>query len=158
MVNLLPSSLENFRPRTRTLAGRRANPKPSLLPVVAALLCSGSLVLAGEPGERAVGPETKSGEFSLVWGKFKATSEVDFGDETKSKYSLNLEGHLEVPAKLDVVAVWEQFKILSMTDEAGKPVELKPKRTLSREASGRAQEARGPFLSPGRWVCWPWVV
>jgi hypothetical protein len=47
------------------------------------------------------------------------------GDETKSKYSLALEGSLEVPADQDVVAVSKQFQISAMTDIAGKSGALK---------------------------------
>ena len=123
---IAPPAPQTPAPRAQPLVSPRANPKSNLLSVVAALLFSGSLLAAGQPGEKAKGPATKSEGFSLVWGKLKATSDVDFGDERKSKYSLALEGSVEVPAALDVVAVSKQFQIAMMTDSAGKPVALKP--------------------------------
>ena len=129
MVQLPPPSPRNLRQWKRGLAGRRADLKPNALFVAAALLVCGSLLAAGQPGERAVGPTFKSEKFSLIWGKLKATSEVDFGDNSKSKYSLALEGCVEVPSDQDVVAVWKQIQIDKMIDAAGNAVSLKPART-----------------------------
>ncbi|MEI8195980.1 MAG: hypothetical protein WCI73_08740 [Phycisphaerae bacterium] len=89
---------------------------------VLAVLVFSTLVLAGQPGEKAKGPSFESEKFSLIWGKLKTTSDVNLGEEPKSKYSLALEGSLAVPDDLDVAAVAKQFQIMSMTDAAGAAV------------------------------------
>jgi hypothetical protein len=133
------------------------------LTVAAVLLGMAVLLQAGQPGEKAKGPEFKTKGFTLVWGKLKSSAEVDFADNPKSKFTLQLEGSMEVPAKggLDVVAVDKRFQIKSLVDDKGADITFKaastggtaaihnaiieqvgqvelPKTELSRDASGIA--------------------
>jgi len=84
------------------------------------VIAMGAVLLAGQPGEKAKGPPFKTDEFTLVWGKLKTWAEVDLGDEKKSKYSIQLDGSMEVPSTgLDVVCVYKKFRIRTVTDEKG---------------------------------------
>lgn len=130
MANWMSLCRGSLRVLSRTSACRRIGQRVWLKAFAAALLLCGSALPAGEPGERSVGPATKSGDFLLVWGKLKANSEVDFSDDAKSKYYLALQGSVEAPPKLDVVALWKQVMIVSMTDDANHPVQTKPMRVF----------------------------
>jgi len=100
--------------------------KQRMLTGVVLTLAASVVLLAGEPGEKAKGPEFKTEDFTLVWGKLKTSADVNFGDAKKSKYSLELEGSMEVPTTLDVVAVVARFRLRSATDDKGANVSIKP--------------------------------
>jgi hypothetical protein len=94
-----------------------------LLPV---LLAASALSPAErKPGEKAVGPPFKFEEYTLVWGKLKASSEVDLGKESESKYTVELDGTIETPAKVDAVAVAKKCEMKSALDDKGQDV-IKP--------------------------------
>ncbi len=96
-----------------------------VLTVGAVLLGMAVLLQAGQPGEKAKGPEFKTKGFTLVWGKLKTSSEVDLGDSTKSKYTVQLEGSMETPARMDVVAVDKRFVIRALADDKGGEITFK---------------------------------
>ena len=66
---------------------------------------------AGQPGEKAVGPEFKTKGFVLTVGKMKTASEVDFKDPAKTKFTLQLDGSMEIAPKLDVAAVLKAYGV-----------------------------------------------
>ncbi len=88
-----------------------------MLIAVVVVLAASDLALAGQPGEKARGPEFKNDSFVLVWGKMRTSGDVDLGDPSKSKYTLQLEGSMESPTDLDVVAVQKRFRIASVVDD-----------------------------------------
>jgi hypothetical protein len=98
------------------------------LSVAAVVLGMAAWVQAEPPASKAAGAQFKSKGFTLVWSKMKTTGEVDFADGAKSKFSLQMEGSLEIPVRrdLDVVAVRARAAIDSLTDDKGEAVELKP--------------------------------
>jgi hypothetical protein len=84
------------------------------------------LTQAGQPGEKAKGPEFKTKDFTLVFGEMKTSSDVDLGDSTKTKHSIQLQGSMAPPVKLDVVAVEKRLLIHSLVDDQGAEIALKP--------------------------------
>lgn len=83
-----------------------------------AVLCAGTLLLAGQPGEKAKGPPFKNeAGYTLVWGKVKTTADIDLGDEKKSRYSVQMEGSMETPVDQDVVGVSRRLRVTAVADD-----------------------------------------
>ncbi|MCG3180393.1 MAG: hypothetical protein BIFFINMI_02753 [Phycisphaerae bacterium] len=93
-----------------------------ILLAAAVVLATTVLLLAGKPGEKAEGPAFKSNGYSLVWGRLKTSGDVDLGDDTRSRYSLQLDGSLEVPSDADVAAVYKRLRVNKITDEKGEDI------------------------------------
>ncbi|MDD4890190.1 MAG: hypothetical protein PHU85_09690 [Phycisphaerae bacterium] len=97
-----------------------------MLKSAVAVLAIGAVLLAApQPGERAKGPEFKADGFTLVWGKLKTTADVELGDVAKSRYSLQMDGSIEAPADMDVVAVFKKLRIRSIADAKGADMSVK---------------------------------
>jgi hypothetical protein len=107
------------------------------LTVAAVVLGMAALLGADEPAQKAKGAEFKTKGFTLVLSKMKTSGDVDFADGAKSKFTLQMDGSLEVPARrsLDVVAVRTRMQIDSLTDDKDAAIDLKP-------ASGGAAAAK----------------
>ncbi len=100
-----------------------------ILTVVTVMLGMVVLLQAAQPGEKAKGPEFKTKVSTLVLSKMKTTGDVDLGDSTKSKFTLQMDGSIEIPAKrdTDAVAVRTRLQIESLLDDKGAGIELKPR-------------------------------
>jgi hypothetical protein len=103
---------------------------------LAVLLAAGALLLAGQPGEKAQGPQFTSEDYTLALAKFASTAEINYNNSKKIKYSLSLEGSVAAPSGSDVVAVGEQLRFGPTTDDKGASVSLKS--TASRQAKYNA--------------------
>ncbi len=101
-----------------------------LLPVV---LAASAVMVALEPGEKAVGPEFKAEAYTLAWGKLKTAAEVNFGKPKKSSYSIELEGTVAAPDDVDAVGVTTQLEVRLAVDGQGKQM----KKATSARRSGR---------------------
>lgn len=98
------------------------------LGVAAVVLGMAACLQAGQPGEKAKGAEFKTKGFTLVVGKMKTSGDVDLGDNTKTKYTIQMEGSMEVPVRrdMDVVAVDKRLRIAALVDDKGADMAVKP--------------------------------
>jgi hypothetical protein len=97
------------------------------LAAAAVVLGMAACLQAGQPGEKAKGPEFKTKGFTLVVGKLRSSADVDFGQTEKTKYTIQWEGSMEVPARhdLDVVAVESRLHIAALVDDKGADMAVK---------------------------------
>ena len=103
----------------------------NLIATLALTCLAAGIFAAPQPGERAKGLELKNQGFTLIWGKVKSSSDVDLADDSKSKYTVSMEGSLEAPADLDAVAVCKRFRIRSVADQQGADMGAKLETTPS---------------------------
>jgi hypothetical protein len=85
------------------------------------------LFAGGQPGEKGKGPQSKGDAegFTLAWEKIKTAADVDFADKKKTKYTIQLDGSVEVPKDLDVVAILKHFRVRSVCDDSGAEMGVK---------------------------------
>lgn len=106
-----------------------------LVPLALTAITVSLALAAWQPPKKAGGPEFQdnraeagqSEKYTLALGKMKANSEVDFADDSKSKYTLDMEGSVNSPVDENIVGIRKKFKVTEALDVAGQSV-LKPQK------------------------------
>ncbi len=116
-------------------------------------VCLVSILAAGvgKVGERALGPSFKAldSNFRVAWGRMKTSGDMDF-NKGEGKYTIEMEGAVESPPKVDAVALPKNFLVSAILDANGQDM-TKPVKTTRQNVSpfkGVAYNAFHPPVGP----------